>query len=96
MPMYDIECPRGHQSEVLTKSEDRFPPCPECGEPSNRIWLRTSAGVLGDALDYVDHNLGPDPIHITSRSQRKQLMAKAGLQEAIRHVDGDKHVKRWV
>lgn len=97
MPMYDVECPAGHQGEVLAPINDRQVACRTCGEPTERIWLRsTTRGVIGDALDYVDDNLGPEPIHITSRSQRRRLMAQRGLQECVRAVDGDRHVKRWV
>lgn len=96
MPMYDVECDQGHQGEVLTSIEDRFTPCRTCGEPTMRIWLRSSSGVLSDALDYVDDNLGPEPIHITSRSQRKRLMAERGLTERVQAVYGDRHLKRWV
>jgi hypothetical protein len=96
MPMYDVECPQGHQGEVLASIDDRAVACRTCGESTTRIWLRTSSGVIGDALDYYDDNLGPAPIHITSRSQRKRLMVQRGLVEKVRHVDGDRHVKRWI
>ena len=96
MPMYDLECDNGHQTEMLTAIEDRHPACRECGAPTMRIWLRTSNGVIGDAMDYIEENLGPVPIHITSRSQRKRLMAQRGVREMIRHTDGDQHNKRWI
>ena len=28
---------------------------------------------------YVDHNLGPEPVEITSRAQRRAIMSKAHL-----------------
>jgi hypothetical protein len=37
--------------------------------------------VSADSIDYVDHNLGPEPIRITSWSQRRALMAARGLQD---------------
>jgi hypothetical protein len=37
--------------------------------------------VSGDECDYIDHNLGPEPIHIRSWSQRRALMAARGLQD---------------
>lgn len=43
-------------------------------------------GIYGDEIDYVDHNLGPHPIRIRSKTQRRQLMAERGLSEAVRHV----------
>lgn len=39
------------------------------------------ARVNGDECDYIDHNLGPEPIRITSWSQRRQLMAERGLSD---------------
>lgn len=94
--MYDVRCSNGHVGEVLAKIADRETPCRVCGQPTLRIWLTSTRAVIGDAMDYIDDNLGPVPIHITSRSQRRRLMAQAGLIEKIRHVDGDRHVKRWV
>ncbi len=54
-----------------------FPFCPH--EPAH-------GGVQGDEMDYVDWNLGPEPIHITSRAQRAALMRERGLREAIWHI----------
>jgi hypothetical protein len=37
--------------------------------------------VNGDECDYIDHNLGREPIRIRSWSQRRALMAAQGLQD---------------
>ncbi len=42
--------------------------------------------VSGDECDYIDHNLGPEPIRITSWSQRRAIMAARGLEECIRYT----------
>lgn len=42
--------------------------------------------INGDECDYIDHNLGPEPIRITSWSQRRAIMAARGLEEMIRYV----------
>jgi hypothetical protein len=57
--------------------------------------------VIGDEMDYIDHNLGREPVHIRSRAQRRQLMAERGLTEAVRHVpvpgsDKSPHTQAWV
>lgn len=39
------------------------------------------ARVNGDECDYIDHNLGKEPIRIRSWSQRRALMAAQGLQD---------------
>lgn len=47
---------------------------------------RGHAASHGDEIDYIDHNLGPEPIHITSHAQRRALMAASGRTEFIRHT----------
>lgn len=42
--------------------------------------------VNSDECDYIDHNLGRDPIRITSWSQRRAIMQARGLEEMIRYV----------
>lgn len=37
--------------------------------------------VNSDECDYIDHNLGPEPIRITSWSQRRALMDAQGLTD---------------
>lgn len=96
MPMYDVECAVGHRGEVLASIEDRFTPCRTCGQPTARIWVGKSSSVLGDAMDYVDDNLASHPIHITSRTQRRELMKASGVREMVRHTDGDRHTSRWI
>ena len=51
-------------------------------------------------MDYVDYNLGPEPIHITSRAQRAAIMKERGLREAIWHIpmpgsDKSPHTRSW-
>jgi hypothetical protein len=66
--------------------------CDKCGaELALNEWPWCPHGaarssVVGDEIDYIDHNLGAHPIHITSRSQRRQLMAERGLVEKVRHM----------
>lgn len=38
--------------------------------------------VHGDECDYVDENLGPEPIRIRSWSERRRLMKQQGLVDA--------------
>jgi hypothetical protein len=51
-------------------------------------------------MDYIDSNLGRYPIRITSREQRKRLMAERGLVERVEHVptpgsDKSPHTRSW-
>lgn len=61
---------------------------------------RSSLAVHGDALDYIDENLGPHPIHIRSKAQRQHIMKERGLEEFVRHAplpgtDKSPHTTDW-
>ena len=43
--------------------------------------------VHGDEIDYIDHNLGQEPVRIRSKAERKRLMAERGLEEANYYVE---------
>lgn len=67
-------------------------------EPRRRQFF---PNVHGDEIDYVDHNIARDPIHFTSKSERRRMMKQLGLQEKVEHVgydgtDKSKHTTRWV
>lgn len=54
------------------------------------------ANVNGDECDYVDENLGPEPIRIRSWSERARLMKERGLIEKCKWAGpGDQHATRW-
>jgi hypothetical protein len=67
--------------------------CEKCGEtlhvgsfpfcPHGDGFMR----VNGDECDYVDHNLGREPIRITSWSQRRAIMAARGLTDYQHDVE---------
>jgi len=41
---------------------------------------RSTASFGDQPLEpYIDHNLGPEPVEITSRAQRRAIMSKAHL-----------------
>lgn len=96
MPMYDVQCVVGHVHEVLAPIADTATPCRTCGAPTSRVWLAHSAAVLGDEINEVLDNVGPEPVHVVSRTQRRALLKQRGLQEFVRHTDGDRHTSRWV
>jgi hypothetical protein len=41
-------------------------------------------------------NLGPEPVTLYSPAELTREMRERGLEPFVRHVDGDKHVERWV
>ena len=47
MPTYEFRCPQGHEFERFLKMSEasEFLPCPECGEPAQRL-LSGGAGLL--------------------------------------------------
>jgi len=44
----------------------------------------------------VFENLGHEPVRCDSPADLKREMKKRNLEPFVRHVDGDKHVSRWV
>ena len=73
-----------------------FPFCK--GDPADHE--RQATAIIGDELDYIDHNLGRHPIHIRSRAQRRLLMQERGLVERVEHVpvpgsDKSPHTRSW-
>lgn len=69
----ETTCPRCHARIEI----GQWPFCPHGGG---------AAAVHGDEIDYVDHNLGREPIRIRSKAERRRLMKERGLVEAVRHV----------
>lgn len=81
--------------------------CPKCGEelivgqfPFCPHGFVKDVAVIGDEVDYVDHNLGPEPVRITSMAQRAAIMKERGLVEYIRHTpvpgsDKSPHTTDW-
>jgi putative FmdB family regulatory protein len=101
MPRYDYVCGQGHeQRDVWAKYGDR-PACPECGGAVEILWQKSFPNIIGDEIDYVDHNIASEPIRFTSKSERKRMMKEKGLIERVQHREfdhGDKspHTSRWV
>ena len=85
--IYDVECINGHKREVYVhRYEDRSIATEIC-----KSCHSTMAPVFspGKPLLYYEegrartiHNLGPEPITVTSYKQHKEAMKKAGVVEA--------------
>lgn len=71
-------------------------PCPTCHGQSKKA--NRSAAVIGDDIPggFLQENFGPKPEMFYSKKDMARRAAELGLQPMVRHVDGDKHVKRWV
>lgn len=100
----DFICPDAHVTHKLVERGTGFVNCEHAGctycGVRPEVVKSLCASVHGDELDYIDHNLGRDPVHIRSKSQRRALMAAAGLEEFIRHTpvpgtDKSPHTIPW-
>ena len=101
MITYDFICGQGHkQIDVRARYGDR-PACPECGGAVEILWESSFPNIIGDEIDYVDHNIAKEPIHFRSKAERRRVMKQLGIQEKVRHVgvpgtDRSPQTTRWV
>lgn len=83
--------------------------CDTCGKPlAMGEWPFCPHGFalvglkqIGDEIDEVNENVGHEPVHFRSRSEKKRYLKEHGLQEFVRHVgapgsDKSRHTVRWV
>lgn len=99
----DFTCPDEHVTRKFVESNTTHVPCEHTGcefvglKPE---MIQSLFAVHGDEIDYVDHNLGKEPIRIRSKSERRRIMAERGLEEFIRHTpvpgtDKSPHTISW-
>lgn len=86
MPRYDVRCTDGHTHEITAKWDERTVPCVTCAAPTERVWISSFPNIIGDEIDYVDHNIAKEPIRFRSKAERRRVMKSLGIQEKIRHV----------
>lgn len=57
-----------------------------------------TAAVQGDDIPggFVQENFGPQPEVFYSKRAMARRAKELGLEPMVRHVDGDRHVTRWV
>lgn len=56
---------------------------------------------IGDEIDEINENVGHEPVHFRSRSEKKRYLKEHGLLEFVRHVgepgsDKSSKTSRWV
>lgn len=97
MPLYSYRC------ESCAKDEDRFSTIAArndqycgCGTLLTRTY--TPSAVIGDDIPggFVQEHFGHQPETFYSKKAMLKRAAQLGLQPFVRHVDGDKHIARWV
>lgn len=67
-----------------------WPFCPH-GTPSGNAIETNEQFIGGLTLE----NLGPDPVTVYSRTEFKQAMLTANVEQRIKWVPGDKHLQNW-
>lgn len=108
MPMYDRQCPDGHQLidcwEPINHGEVL---CAECQQPTIRVWLAKPAAVIGDDIPggvWIRHGLCNEdgsPRKYYSKSEMALEAKRRGLVNHVEHVPGkgsdkSQHTSRWV
>lgn len=72
-------------------------PCPTC-HGQRKPNPNKAHAVIGDDIPggFVQENFGDTPETFYSKSDMMRRAKELGLEQRVRHVDGDKHVSRWV
>jgi hypothetical protein len=74
---------------------------PLCGGRNSHGFPIKGLTVVGDEIDEVIENMAPEPIHFTSRAEKRRYMKEHGIREKVRHVgeqgsDKSRFTSRWV
>ncbi len=75
--------------------------CPSCGAATERAWLSKPPVVIQDSMDHWQVNGTRDPIHFTSKQERRRWLKETNQCERVRHVgvngtDKSPHTTRMV
>lgn len=95
MALHDFRCPKCEREikDVLLPPgviESYEPQCFVCKIVMEQTF-KSSSGHRGFE-PYVDKNLGPEPVLVTGRGHRRELMRKAGLEFSSIRGDGPREV----
>lgn len=105
MPFYDLTCKNNHeQIDVLLKLGER-PPCPNCGEPTETLWISSSNVIADDIPGGIEIRHGicnPDgtPRRYYSKSDMAKAAKAKGLVNFVDHItepgtDKAKYTSKW-
>lgn len=110
MLMVDAKCPKCEHIlvDALIRAGESYPPCPECGTTTARVFIPGSASAVhGDdipggleitnALCHADGT----PRKFYSKSEIARAAKEAGWSNYVRHVgtkggDKSKHTQRFI
>lgn len=98
MPVFDLSCGCGW-TRLDTYVVRELPACPECGAETFKLW-RSFPALIDDTISETIHNLGPQPITFTSRSEKRLYLKSHGIREQVRHIgvqgsDKNPHTQKW-
>lgn len=70
--------------------------CQSCVESTRSV--NASHSVIGDEIPggFTQEHFGDKPEIFYSKFAMKKRADELGLRPFVRHVDGDKHLKRWI
>jgi putative FmdB family regulatory protein len=97
VPLYSYRCEACGTTEdristIATRNEQDC----ACGTRLSRTY--TLGAVVGDDIPggFVQENFGHQPETFYSKKAMARRAKELGLEPFVRHVDGDKHVTRWI
>jgi putative FmdB family regulatory protein len=82
MPIYDYQCMGecGTVENVTAHMDEPYLTCPKCGRaPAKRLFSPPTSKHIGDLEPYLDENMGPTPVWITSRAHKAEELKRRGL-----------------
>jgi hypothetical protein len=106
MPFYDLTCKNGHEQYNLFLKIGERPPCPNCSEPTETLWVGKSNSVISDEIPggiWIRHGICNEdgtPKKYYSKSEMEKEAKRRGMTNKVEHVgtkDSDKsrHTTRW-
>jgi hypothetical protein len=98
MPRFDSLCTACGFEEPIIVAGGTHPPCSQCGGHTEYIWRSNPASIQTDEAfigGQTIENLGHEPVTVYSRTELKEAMAKAGVEQKIKYVPGDKYLTNW-
>lgn len=101
LPRHDEQCLRCPWEGEVWVAPGEYPPCPNCGGATERLWRR-SPTVIADEIPggLTVENLGHDPVTVYSKSELAREAKARGLEPFVRHVpipgtDRSPHTTDW-
>lgn len=83
MPIYDYKCQEcGRVHEHYAKIDQAVMPCDECAGIAKRM-ITARYSVIPDLQPYWDPHIGKEPVYITSKKHREQVMRREGVAELV-------------